>query len=179
MTPGQDHFALFGLQPTFTLDTAALDSRYRAVQAEVHPDRFAGSSDAERRRAVQVSAQVNDAYQTLRSPLARARYLLGLLGVDTATESNTAMPAEFLMAQMEWREQFEDARASRDIAALEALHDALREQLAEGYRQLARVIDSSGEAAGRDLDKASGIVRELMFVDRLGAQVNDVLAEIE
>lgn len=179
MTPGQDHFSLFGLKPAFSLDSSALDTRYRAVQAEVHPDRFAGGSDAERRRAVQLSAQVNEAYQTLRSPLARARYLLGLLGVDTATESNTAMPAEFLMAQMEWREQFEDARAGRDLGSLERLHDSLRGQMDEGYRQLAALLDASGGTGGRDLERASAVVRELMFVDRLGAQVNDVLAEIE
>lgn len=179
MTPGQDHFSLFGLKPGFALDAGALDTRYRAVQAEVHPDRFAGGSDAERRRAVQLSAQVNEAYQTLRSPLARARYLLGLLGVDTATDSNTAMPAEFLMAQMEWREQFEEARAGRDIQSLEQLHDALRGQMDDGYRQLAGLLDGTAEQVGRDLERASAVVRELMFVDRLGAQVNDVLAELE
>ena len=103
MALAKNHFSLFGLPQAFAIDPAALDSAYRAVQAEVHPDRFAGANDAERRRAVQFSAQVNEAYQTLRAPLARARYLLGLKGIDVGAESNTAMPADFLMAQMEWR----------------------------------------------------------------------------
>ena len=174
MALATNHFALFGLPQSFAIDPATLDSRYRAVQAEVHPDRFAAEGDAERRRAVQLSAQVNDAYQTLRTPLARARYLLGLQGVDTAVESNTAMPTEFLMAQMEWREQFEEARAERNIEALEALLDSLRQQLDAGYQSLAASLDAAG-----DLSAASNTVRELMFVDRLREQVNDVLAEIE
>lgn len=169
-----NHFTLFGLPQSFAIDPAALDSRYRAVQAEVHPDRFAAEGEAERRRAVQLSAQVNEAYQTLRAPLARARYLLGLRGVDAGVESNTAMPTDFLMAQMEWREQFEEARAERKVEALETLLDRLREQLDAGYQALAVSLDSSG-----DLVAASNTVRELMFVDRLREQVNDVLAEIE
>lgn len=174
MASATSHFALFGLPQSFALDQAALDARYRAVQAEVHPDRFAAGSDAERRRAVQLSAQVNEAYETLRAPLARARYLLGLQGVDTGAESNTAMPADFLVAQMEWREEFEAARAERDLDALDALLDRLREQLDQGYRALAGMLDDSG-----DLAAAAGTVRELMFVERLREQVSDVLAELE
>lgn len=174
MDIAQNHFALFGLPAQFALDTAALDSRYRAVQAEVHPDRFAGGSDADRRRSMQWSTHANEAYQTLRSPLKRAKYLLAQQGVDVEVESNTAMPPEFLMAQMEWREQFEEARAARDLAELEALHDRLGDTLAKGYADLARALDRDSDTAS-----AARIVRELMFVDRLGSQVNDVLAELE
>ena len=104
MNFNQDFFALFNLPRRFALDRSALDTAYRQIQGEVHPDRFAARPDAERRLALQWATQVNEAYQTLRQPLARARYLLSLSGVDTAEDSNTAMPAEFLMLQMEWRE---------------------------------------------------------------------------
>lgn len=169
----QDHFSLFGLPPVFAVDPPTLEMRFRALQAEVHPDRYADAGEADRRRAVQWSAQVNEAYQTLRSPLLRAKYLLALRGVDVEIESNTAMPAEFLMAQMEWRELFDDARRSRDLERLEALHDELRDSLHEGYRKLGTALDDG------DSTTAAQTVRELMFVDRLSQQVNDALAEIE
>ncbi len=121
MNFNQDFFALFNLPRRFALDRSALDSAYRQIQGEVHPDRFATRPDAERRLALQWATQVNEAYQTLRQPLARARYLLSLSGVDTAEDSNTAMPAEFLMLQREWREAIMDARAAQDAGALETL----------------------------------------------------------
>lgn len=117
----QDFFTLFQLPRRFALDRTALDAAYRRIQGEVHPDRFAASPEAERRLALQWATRANEAHQTLRQPLARARYLLALAGVDTAEDTNTAMPAEFLMLQMEWREAMMDARAARDADALETL----------------------------------------------------------
>jgi molecular chaperone HscB len=174
VTDAQDHFALFGLPRRFAVDAGELEARFRRIQSTVHPDRFADAGDAERRRAVQRSAQVNDAYQTLRAPLARARYLLALEGIDPQVESNTAMPAEFLMAQMEWRERFDEARKGRDLSGLEDLLAALRGALADDCARLAASIDGQ-----RDLPRAAQIVREMMFVDRLAEQVNEAIAAIE
>ena len=99
-----DHFALFALPRQQALDEAALDQAFRQLQAQVHPDRHARADDAQRRLAMQWSTRVNEAYQTLKSPLRRARYLLTLLGCDPEVENNTAMPADFLLRQMELRE---------------------------------------------------------------------------
>ena len=96
-----NHFELFDLPQTFAIDLAKLDQVYRRLQGEVHPDRFATGSDSEKRQSLQLATQANDAYQTLKSPLLRARYLLQLKGIETLEESNTAMPASFLMQQME------------------------------------------------------------------------------
>ena len=92
-----NHFELFGLVPAFALDIAGLEAAYREIQSKVHPDRFAHAGDAEKRVALMLSTRVNEGYQTLKAPLARARYLLKLQGVDTQEETNTAMPAAFLM----------------------------------------------------------------------------------
>jgi molecular chaperone HscB len=100
-----DHFTLFGLARCQGVNTSRLESQFREVQAKVHPDRHAHGTDADQRLAMQWATRVNEAYQTLKTPLNRARYLLHLLGHDAQVESNTAMPVEFLMAQMgrRWR----------------------------------------------------------------------------
>ena len=105
MTPdfSRNHFELLGLPVAFALDPARLESGYRELQGAVHPDRFAAASDAERRIAMQWATHANEAYRTLRDPLERARYLLRLRGFDTEEETNTSMPPDFLMQQMEWR----------------------------------------------------------------------------
>lgn len=162
----KNHFELFGLPPAFALDPANLDRIFRVLQSEVHPDRFAAASDAEKRLAMQWATRVNEAYQTLKKPLSRARYLLGLQGVDTQEESNTSMPADFLMRQMEWREQAAEASANRDLLALEAL-----------------ALDLSGEAgalragleeriAMRDWPEAALLVRKLRFIEKLEEEIN-------
>ena len=105
-----DHFALLGLPRTFRIDVNLLDERYRAVQAQVHPDRFADADETQRRRSLQWATKVNEAYVALRKPLARALYLLKLVGFGIDLADNHAMPVEFLMEQMEWREAVAEAR---------------------------------------------------------------------
>jgi molecular chaperone HscB len=120
----RDHFELFDLPRNYRIDTAALESAFRTLQSHYHPDRVASEGDAERRRALQISTHLNEAFQTLKSPLSRARYLLSLADYHTLEDSNTAMPQDFLMQQMEWRESIADAKAARDVGALQSLaHD--------------------------------------------------------
>ncbi len=100
----RNHFELFGLPVRFRFDPAALDRAYHRLQGEVHPDRHAAASDALQRAALQSSARVNEAYRTLKDPVARAQYLLSLHGVDAIGETDTALPLEFLERQLERRE---------------------------------------------------------------------------
>src|SRR5437660_915259 len=134
MNLNQDHFELFGLPARFAVDAAALELRYRELQREVHPDRFAAAPELERRASMQLATRVNEAYQTLKSPLRRAVYILRLRGVDPEFETNTAMPPEFLMEQMSWRERIE-AR-SGNPEALARLRGALSEESAKIYEKL-------------------------------------------
>src|SRR5678815_3794902 len=124
LTSPSSHFELFGLPAAFSIDRDALEKAYREIQSQVHPDRFAHAGDAERRASLQWTTRVNEAFQTLKNPVSRARHLLELQGVDVAFETNTAMPTEFLMQQMELREQLEEAR---DAKALDALREGLRQ----------------------------------------------------
>jgi molecular chaperone HscB len=170
----KNHFELFGLAPGYGLDPAALDSAYREIQAQIHPDRFAAAADAERRASMQWATRVNEAYRTLRDPVRRARYLLELNGVDAALESNTAMPAEFLVQQMELREGLELAAAERDAGALERLRAGLRAQRRSLLEALAQRIDAERDFAG-----AADLVRKLMFLDKLDAQIDGAFEALE
>src|SRR3954468_7010629 len=123
LTSSGNHFELFGLQPAFALDVEALERAYREIQSQVHPDRFAHAGDAERRASLQWTTRVNESFQVLKHPVSRASHLLELHGVDVAFETNTAMPADFLMQQMELRETLEEAN---DSASLDALRKELR-----------------------------------------------------
>src|SRR5207253_6989345 len=117
----QNHFELFGLAPAFALEAEALERSYRDIQSKVHPDRFAHAGDAERRASLQWTTRVNEAYRTLKIPVERASHILSLQGVDVAFETNTAMPAQFLMQQMELREALENALQTKDLPGLESL----------------------------------------------------------
>jgi molecular chaperone HscB len=165
-----DHFELFDLPKRFEVDARALDDAYRAVQAQVHPDRFAAAGEAQKRVAMQWASQANDAYQTLRQPLKRAIYLLHLRGIDVKAEDNTAMEPAFLMQQMEWRERIEDAAAARNVDELEALGRDLRDDARVRFEKLASLLDSGADQG------AAQAVRQLMFIERV---TEDVGTQIE
>ena len=169
-----DHFALFGLPRAFRLDSVLLDARYRELQAEVHPDRFAQASDAERRRSLQWAPKANEAYLALKKPLERAKYLLHLAGHDVGAENNTAMPVEFLMEQMEWREGVAEARTAGNHHELEHLHHRLGEQMRGSYDELAQLLDDAG-----DFQMASDRVRRLMFLEKLLFEIDDAIVALE
>ena len=162
----QNHFELFQLPATFHVDQDVLDAAYRDVQGRVHPDRFVNAGDAEKRVAMQWATRANEAYQTLRNPQKRAQYLCELHGVDLQTESNTAMPVDFLMQQMEWREALGDARAAKDAAALDELDAQVRGERKARLAQVGTLLDAGDYAAA-----AQG-VRALMFLDKFGDELH-------
>ena len=158
--PRHDHFALFDLPPRFALDEASLEQAYRRVQAQVHPDRFASAGAAERRVAMQWATRANEAFRTLRSPLARAAYLCERHGQPIEAESNTAMPAAFLMQQMQWREELDEARGG-DREAAQSLAREVKARREEVLARVASALDERHDYAG-----AAACVRELHFIDR-------------
>jgi molecular chaperone HscB len=169
----QNHFDLFQLPARFTLDLGALDAAYRDVQGQVHPDRFVNATDAEKRVAMQWATRANEAYQTLKNPMKRARYLCEQNGVDLQTESNTAMPLDFLMQQMEWRDALGEARADKDAEALDALDAQVKAERKSRLAVVGRELD-----AGAFQEAAQG-VRALMFLDKFGEEVDHAFEAIE
>lgn len=170
----KNHFALFGLEPAFHIDLGRVEQTYRDIQAQVHPDKFSHAPDTERRLSMQWATHVNEAYQTLKQPISRARYLLGLRGVETQEETNTAMPAAFLMEQMEWREAIGEAKDAADVTELDQLHLKLRKELHALQETLGAQLDQAG-----DNTAAAETVRKLRFLEKLKEEINDALEALE
>jgi len=170
----RNYFDLFGLPAAFRFDAAALDRAYRQLQTEVHPDRFAGGSDAERRLAQQSSARVNEAYRALKSPVQRAQYLLRLQGIDAVGETDTALPHEFLERQLERREQAHEAQAAGDVRTLSSLLADARADAGALEDILVRMLDHEKAFA-----VARMRVRELTFLVKLAEDIDAMLASVE
>jgi molecular chaperone HscB len=170
----QNHFELFGLAPSYGLDKEVLEKAYRELQARVHPDRFAHAGDAERRASLQWTTRVNEAYRILKDPVQRGRHLLELHGVDVAFETNTQMPTEFLMQQLELREELESATGKRDFSRLDSLRSGLRVQKKDLEQSIGQAIDRNKDYAG-----AAELVRKLMFLDRLDSEIDVAYEEID
>jgi molecular chaperone HscB len=174
LTSSGNHFELFGLTPAFSLDAEALETAYREIQSRVHPDRFAHAGDAERRASLQWTTRVNEAYRTLKHPVQRASHILSLHGVDVAFETNTAMPAQFLMHQMELREALEDALEAKDLPQLESLQRKLDADKGSLEKQIGDAIDEK-----KDYAAAAGLVRELQFLHKLEAEIDSAYETLE
>lgn len=157
-----DHFALFALPVRFAIDDGSLAQAYQLVQSKVHPDRYASASAAERRVAMQWAARANEAFRTLRSPVARAQYLCEQAGVPV--ETGAALPPEFLVQQMNWREALEEAAHDRALVdALESTMSAERDRL---IGEIGRAIDERSDHA-----TAAPVVRQLMFIERFADDI--------
>jgi molecular chaperone HscB len=151
-------FELFGLPERFAQDAAAIAARWKALQRETHPDRFAAQGAAAQRVAMQWSVRVNEAHQRLKDPQRRAAYLCELHGAPIDAEHNTSMPPAFLMQQMEWREALDDAGSAADV---QRIADELVDEKDQVLAQLGQLIDEK-----RDYPAAAAQVRVLMFLDK-------------
>jgi molecular chaperone HscB len=172
MSATNNYFTLFGLPTQFDVDLGLLDTQYRKIQTEVHPDRFVTASPAERLQSMQKATLANEAYQALKHPTSRARHLLQIQGVASLEDSNTAMPMDFLMTQMEWREAIEDAKMAKDVAALDAQLKEMKNASKNLQAQLSAELAS-------DPEQAALSVRKLSFIDKVSADVNALISNLE
>ena len=163
-------FELFSLPARFAQDRAEIDQRWKALQKQAHPDRFAAEGAAAQRVAMQWSVRINEAYQRLKDPLKRASYLCELSGAPIRAHDNTAMPADFLMQQMAWRESLEEADSA---CALESLLQDTSAAHRDALAELAQLLDVQLDPAA-----AAQVVRRLMFVERFAHEVEERLDRI-
>ena len=166
-----DYFRFFGLDQQFNIDLPALDQAYLAIQKEVHPDRHARGSDTEQRLAMQMATLANTAFQTLKSPIQRGLYLCQLHGVDARLETNTAMPAAFLMKQMEWRENLEDQED--DLGALETLAEEVDQAKRDTLIEIRQAIDNA-----KNYERAAELLRGLLFIDKFALELDDAISAL-
>ena len=163
MNLNDSDFELFAVPTTFAQDRAVLDARWKELQREAHPDRFAVQGSAAQRVAMQWSVRINEAYQRLKDPVRRASYLCELHGAPVDAENNTAMPGAFLMQQMEWREALDEVT---DVSALDALQAEVDAARVRALSSLDWLIDEKGDYPG-----AVGQVRALMFIERFAGDI--------
>jgi len=164
-------FELFGLPQRFAQDRAQIDARWKELQRQTHPDKFTTQGAAAQRVAMQWSVRVNEAYQRLKDPLKRAAYLCELRGAPIQAENNTAMPAAFLMQQMQWRESLEEAVEMAELDALQREVESARSSLLQQCEQL---LDEAGQPA-----QAASQVRALMFIERFADDIEQRYEQME
>ena len=156
-----DYFTLFGLPASYTLSLEPLAARYQELQRQYHPDKFASGSAAEQLAAVQQSATINQAWQTLRHPLTRAEYLLSLHGFDLASEQHTVRDTAFLMEQLELREELDEIEQAKDETRLEEFIQRVKGMFDSRHQQMVTQLNNE------TWDVAADSVRKLRFLDKL------------
>ena len=164
-----DYFALFQLKPQFKIDRQALESAFLTVQQKVHPDMHAQASDSDKRVSMQLSALANSAYRTLMNPIQRGLYMCSRNGVDPQLETNTAMPAQFLMQQMEWREALDDVRDQPSKL------DSLYKEVEQTRENLLKEVEATIDGAN-DFEMAAKQLRALLFIDKFSAELEDAIS---
>lgn len=164
-------FELFALTQKFSQDRAVIDARWKELQREAHPDKFAAQGLSSQRIAMQWSVRINEAYQRLKDPLKRASYLCELNGAAVNSENNTAMPASFLMQQMEWREALDQAKTAKNI-------DKIALQTNEYGRKLLLKTEHLIDVE-KNFKLAVEQVRALMFIERFAQEVDARLDQLQ
>jgi len=161
----QDNFfSIFQLPINYRLDFAVLDDRYRDLQRSVHPDKHVGASDQDKRLSMQWATVINEGYTTLKSPLKRAIYLLKLQ--DREIEHNPSLPGDFLMAQIELREELEEIVEDADgLARLEEFKGKIESVLKTLESDFAAQIDAQ-------LVEAEQTTYKMQFMHKLYTEAN-------
>ena len=163
-------FEIFGVPVQFAQDSAALDARWKGLQREAHPDRFTTADALAQRQAMQWSVRINEAYQRLKDPLKRAAYLCEMNGAPIQAENNTAMPAAFLMQQMQWREDLDEASGVDDL-------ERMADDVAQARREMLLGLQRTADEERNFLELAQQ-VRALMFVERFARDVENRLDQL-
>lgn len=163
-------FEIFGVPVQFAQDSATLDARWKDLQREAHPDRFTTADALAQRQAMQWSVRINEAYQRLKDPLKRAAYLCEMNGAPIQAENNTAMPAAFLMQQMQWREDLDEASGVDDL-------ERMADDVAQARREMLLGLQRTADEKRNFLELAQQ-VRALMFVERFARDVENRLDQL-
>ncbi len=173
----KNYFELFGLPVNYVIDRKELSERYRDLQRAVHPDKFAAGSDQERRLSMQGSTMINEAFQTLKDPMLRAKYLLALHGSEMSAGSQSTQDMEFLMEQMELREELADAKGKLDpFATVSNILSDIDERIKVLVDKLTIQFDS---ATPEHLEQAHDIVLKMQFLQKLRQDAESLEAELE
>lgn len=160
----QNFFELFNLPEKFQIDIEKLKENYRSIQKEIHPDRFATSSENEKMQSMIKTTQINDAYQTLKSPIKRAKYILSLHKFN----EKVTLPPDFLMQQMEWEEYLEEIE--KDKNKLEQFKLSINEEYEQHSSLAQQQIDNE-----QKWSEVAITIDKLYFIEKLLFKINTKL----
>ncbi len=169
-----EYFQLFALPEKFDIDTKLLETNFRKIQSASHPDRFVSATAAEKLASMQLATLSNEAFDTLKNAASRAKYLLERQGINAVADTNTALPLDFLMQQMEWREQLEDAKAAKDIETLDKLYRELRVESKTLEAELITLFDDD-----KDYTAATEVTRKLIFIDKVCSDIQQAIEYLD
>ncbi|RLJ15777.1 Fe-S protein assembly co-chaperone HscB [bacterium endosymbiont of Escarpia laminata] len=173
----KNYFELFGLPVGFIVDADSLSDRYRDLQRVIHPDRYANASEQERLLSLQGASRINEAFATLKDPIARATYLLTMHGIEMDAQKETTSDMAFLMEQMELREELEGVRNQDDpYEAVLDLRGRINRQIKTLVGQMAVQFEN---ATPDQLEDAREILRKMRFLQKLRTEVESVAADLE
>lgn len=169
-----DYFQLFNLPEQYAIDVKLLEANFRKIQSASHPDRFVNAPASEKLASMQLATLSNEAYGALKNAARRAKYLLERRGIDAVADTNTALPMDFLMQQMEWREQLDDAKQAKDIESLERLYLQLRAEAKAMEANLGELFDVT-----KDDVAATELTRKLIFIDKVCADIQQAIEYLD
>ena len=167
----QNYFELFSLEVGFAIDLTSLERAYQSQVSIFHPDNFVTKSDKEKSIALQNTSLINTAYDTLKSPLLRATYLLELQDINAFDEKDTQMDMDFLMNQIALREQLESLEVDKDELVLDDFIEQVSQKVTQNIGQISQLFELN------EFDKIKNLVRELKFYTQLNAQANQLMDE--
>lgn len=164
-----NYFTLFHIPAQFSINNEQLENTYHQLAAHFHPDKTAAASAFEQKQAMMMSATINQAYQVLKNPIDRAAYLLEQHGIQADAPEHTQFTAEFLMQQMQWREQLMDAKMEQDETALLALQNEIQ---AEQHTLLTQLEQAFAQQAH---EQAANLVRQGRFLNKMQQEIQAAL----
>ena len=174
MSIAKNFFEIFSLPASWEIDHNVLDKKFRTLQLTFHPDRYANKNDFEKRLAVQTASTINQAYETLSSPLLRAQYLLKLEGFDADQESHITSDGQFLMQQMVLREALSDATDSANPK------DALVSLSIEAQQAASKIQADFAEYFNtKEYNQAFDALAKMQFACKFVNDISSLEAELE
>ena len=168
----QNYFELFDLETSFFISDSNLKDSYRREIARFHPDKFASKTDSEKLQALQNTSLLNTAFEMIKSPLNRASYLLKLDGVDPFDEKDTAMDHDFLISQIDLREELEVIESKTDTDKLDDFIDRIESHIQSKVKSISNAFKGNSDTLEIKKD-----VRELKFYEQLAKESNKLMDE--
>jgi molecular chaperone HscB len=175
---GADFFAFFGLPRKLTLDSEALEQRFHSLSWKLHPDHFARASEEERQLSLDLSSQLNDAYRTLRDPVARVEYLLSLSAMRKEGQKKQQAPPELLEEVFELNESLDELREARASGGSAEQMKSLRAKLETAQHKFESALAEVDQELGlvsTDWDKALDSGADEAAKKKLMERMNEIL----